>query len=388
MRTYAEPGPVEPRLRLAKRLQVGPALAAGPLNYRPELDGVRAIAILLVLGFHAGCPLLPGGFIGVDVFFALSGFLITSILTAEIGSTGTLNYRRFLIRRFLRLLPAFWLMVGLYLAATALSANRWTHFGDAAIALTYTANFVRAAGVGRPGLLGHTWSLAVEEQFYLCWPLLLLLLTRFTRSPGRRALAAAGLACASFLHRNICLCFADATFARIYNAPDTHADGLLFGCAAGILAQSVRWRAPASFSLGWPPVALVGLLALALIGETESTVMSTAGLFTAALLTGSLLVCLVQPHESPIKRALAHPQLVYLGKISYGVYLWHFPIMKLLQTSGRDWEFVLIVGSGLSMLAAAVSFRVIEQPFLELKKRFEFRPPVEAAPPQPVRRSA
>jgi Predicted acyltransferases len=125
-----------------------------------------------------------------------------------------------------------------------------------------------------------------------------------------------------------------------------------------------------------------------LIGETESNVMSTAGLFAGALLTASLLVCLVQPHEAPIKRALAHPQLVYLGKISYGVYLWHFPIMKLLQTSGRDWEFVLIVGSCLSVTAAAVSYRFVERPFLELKKHFEFRPPVETAPPQPIRRSA
>jgi peptidoglycan/LPS O-acetylase OafA/YrhL len=202
------------------------------LGYRPALDGLRAVAVLAVLTYHVGW--IPGGFLGVDVFFMLSGFLITTLLCEEHARTGTISIRRFYVRRARRLLPAlvlFLLICGGILFVTRPSAFWPTLGGNLLGVLSYGANWLIIYWRGL-GVFGHTWSLAIEEQFYLAWPLLLLGLLR----GARPRLIVAGLvtAAAGSLAWRLALALDGASFARLYAATDTHADGLLVGAALAV----------------------------------------------------------------------------------------------------------------------------------------------------------
>src|SRR5262249_10444122 len=226
------------------------------LGYRPWLDGLRGLAILMVLAFH--CRLLPGGSLGVDIFFVLSGFLITSLLVEEWERRGTISFKHFYLRRALRLLPAFLLT----LLACAVAIWIWgsreelaTLGRESLVAICYISNWPALHQVGMPHL-GHTWSLSLEEQFYFLWPLLLWLML-WLRLPRRRLIAVlvAGIvACAVLrftLYRLNCVPGPEkaANVLRLYMGLDTRADALLVGCVTGLLAcwnwlpTSSRFRA-------------------------------------------------------------------------------------------------------------------------------------------------
>jgi peptidoglycan/LPS O-acetylase OafA/YrhL len=219
----------------------GAASGQQRFQYVPALDGLRGLAVVVVMIYHAAPELLPGGFLGVELFFVLSGFLITSLLLKEHDRSG-IQLGRFYMRRALRLTPALIVMLAsvVLLSWVALSGDAFRNtVSDAAFSLTYIFNWVRASDPGRSSFLGHTWSLCIEEQFYLLWPLLLPAITmigRRDRLTERLLVAVAAIV----LWRMVLSNFASPM--RIYNGLDTRADGLLLGCALGAAIHDGRLR--------------------------------------------------------------------------------------------------------------------------------------------------
>jgi len=318
------------------------------LGYRPALDGVRGIAILLVLVYHAG--LIPAGYYGVDVFFVLSGFLITTLLLEEHGGTGRISLAAFYGRRARRLLPA----VGVMLAAAAsvyvgLGQFDLPLLGYLAACLFYVANIVRASGHMFPPGLGHMWSLAQEEQFYLLWPPLLILALR--RYSLRRIAIALAAAIAIAVAWRGYLTAVDGPTARVIMAPDTRADALLVGCLLAVARmqgfQPGRLLRPA----GLAALAAVIAASLTVWGLTPMLLIGRPGI---AIVT-ALVVAVAVEQRSLLARLLSFAPLVRLGVVSYSLYLWHLFAYNVVQ----DVPLKL----ALALLLAAGSYRYIEQPF-------------------------
>ena len=347
------------------------------LGYRSELDGLRGISILLVLGLHFVPRLFPGGYFGVDIFFVLSGFLITSLLLQEWSTRNSINLKDFYIRRALRLGPA----LGVYLLAlgayafiflTRQSAHEvytgilWT--------LSYVSNWVMALKPNQPlSILAITWSLAIEEQFYLMWPLLLtgLLAAKLQR---RSILIALALGVVFVAVYRVLLWHAGASPRRLYYGTDTHADGLLLGCLIGCL---VSWgRIPQSKTIG-RIVNSLALISFLFIGYLVATTTSHdpilyRGLFSlASLAIATMLLALLKYPAALATMILRFRPLVWVGRISYGLYLWHWPVRGLVFGKSVQPSIKQIMGAiVLSFTVTALSFYVIEQPFLRWKKRF------------------
>lgn len=347
------------------------------LGYRPELDGVRGISILLVLGLHCTPVLLPGGYFGVDIFFVLSGFLITSLLLEEWSRQGSISLKDFYVRRVLRLGPAlvtYLLLLGAYAFVFLKKENAREIYIGIGLTLSYVSNWVIALKPDfPPGILAITWSLAVEEQFYLGWPLLLSLLLAF-RSRRRLILLVLALGIVSVAVNRALLWETGATVRRLYYATDTHADGLLLGCLVACLAYrdllpKSRWFAA---FMKW--VALASVLfvaALVLSTKHDNPLLYVGGFSLAALAIAVALLTLVLWPAGPATWILRCKPLGWIGRISYGLYLWHWPVRgfvfgKSVQPSSKQ----IIVAIGLSFAIASLSFYLIERPFLSWKKRF------------------
>ncbi len=347
-------------------------LDSSRLAYHPELDGLRGVAILLVLVFHSGCPWLPGGYVGVDLFFVLSGFLITALLLQEWRATGGIALQRFYMRRALRLMPALVFLVACYLAVWGSSPkNRMFHLSESFIVLTYVSNWTSALGMGRPVLLGHTWSLSTEEQFYLLWPPLLIALLRRFR-PSRLLFILALVAAAVMIARPI-LVLLGTPPARIYCGLDTRADALLMGCLLGCAAGTtfLRARRTSILEMLWACLAWGSLAAIAANLSWNSPAMMNWGFSATTVLAGVILLhCLRQPN-SPISQLLRTSVLVRTGQISYAIYLWHYPIVFVLGINdNRPWWVRLIFGGALTFAMATISHLLVEAPFLKLKEKW------------------
>ncbi len=322
------------------------------------LDGLRALAVTAVVVFHAFPGLLPGGYVGVDVFFVISGFLITTLLLREREAEGRIRLGRFWLRRARRLLPALAIVIAvsgawaLLLGGDALAGLSWQVLGAA----TFSSNWLLIAHGGgyfeeaSPELFRTFWSLAVEEQFYLLWPLLLLLVLRLPRRLRAGVLVAAGIASAVVM---AVLASTDAAATRVYYGTDSHAFGLALGAALALAGRPTgRWRVPA---------ALVGLAAVLLLAATLPEPLAyRGGLALAAAATALVLL----GAESPLGRALDVAPLRWLGRRSYAVYLWHWPLLVLLGQTLPDAPAVLIGSAAIagSLAASAVSYRFVELP--------------------------
>ena len=348
-----------------------PAETRGRLGHIRPLDGLRAIAVLLVLGVHAGLPGFRNGGVGVDVFFVLSGFLITSLLLDEHRATGTIRLGAFYVRRALRLYPALLMLVagsitlalvfvhGLHGNAAALSET----LRSTPLALFYTMNVGRASGLTVGGFLDHTWSLAIEEQFYLLWPVVVVVLLR--RRTGRATLGWLALGCAlasATLRTGLGTAGFDAQM--LYNATFSHVDGIFAGCAFAAL----WWRRPDLVRrLAHPVVTAVavgGGAALVAFGGRAGSLLFT---LVAAATVAVLAAVLTRP-SGPLSTALSHPVPVAVGQRSYGLYLYHYPIFLFL---GVPRHLHIAPAFVLSFLAAWISYAVIERPFLRMKRRWE-----------------
>jgi peptidoglycan/LPS O-acetylase OafA/YrhL len=350
--------------------------APGALPYVPALDGVRAIAVAAVLLYHGGVPSVPGGFLGVDVFFVLSGFLITSLLLAELNGSGRIDLRRFWLRRARRLLPAAFLVIAVSVVATALllPADAARTRGDGLASFAYLNNWYQIladrsyfAAFERPSLLQHLWSLAVEEQFYLLWPLALgACLARL----GRRGTVCATLAVAVLSAIAMGVLFAPGEDpSRVYFGTDTHASGLLIGALLAFAWPLRTLRAPP----GRGAVVLLDVAAIAALAALAAAMTHWQDYFPGVYRGGLVLIALA---SAVLIAAVSHPSsrigqglgmLVprWIGQRSYGIYLWHWPVMALTRPdfdlAWSRWALVPLQ-IALTVALAAASYRWVEQP--------------------------
>lgn len=313
------------------------------MTYNPALDGLRAVAVFVVLAFHADAPFAGGGFVGVDLFFVLSGLLITTILKQEHDARGGIGLARFYWRRALRLYPTLLLVLAAFLMVSPSVWPDLPAWRYAAMAAFYVSDYTRAF-LGEPVVLSYTWSLSVEEHFYLLWPLVLPLLLR-RRNPVF-VLAVAYLVSTVWRIVNYSWLGWDATYFRF----DTRMSGLILGCMLAFLpAAKPRYTALALaafiIAVAVPalhrPIGLIGSITLAELGS--------AGLVLYAV------------SDKGRTGFLAAPALVYVGRLSYGIYLWHFPLAYFLR-GWMPWEQALVFTAAFATAAAALTYHLVDMP--------------------------
>ena len=328
-------------------------------------DGLRAVAIGMVVLFHAG--MLPGGWLGVDVFFGLSGYLITRVICVLWSDGRSSPARRFYQRRAARLVPASALLLITYTAITLIAEPDLRHerLISVSAAATYTYNILAAQRymVG----LGHMWSLSMEEQSYIAWPLVLAGCLRRHRPVA--ALTACVLGMVAALTWNATLIQAGAQTARVAFGPDTRVAGLLAGSAVALLAQHARFKTPTGSSC-WilPPGFLVSYLALHLSS------LDVSSYYVWPVITAGLAACclvVLEADQSGIPaRVLALSPFVFVGDISYGLYLWHLPVLEAFFRGHPAPSWSLIVTAiSLSVSIATASRFLLEKPILRWASR-------------------
>ncbi|MBU6312524.1 MAG: acetyltransferase [Actinomycetales bacterium] len=354
---------------------------AGEMGYLPGLDGVRALAVLGVLLYHGDLTWMQGGFLGVDVFFVLSGFLITTLITEEFERSGRINFGKFYLGRARRLLPALLLMlfvVGL-VAAIFYRESAFAYRQDALASLLYVTNWWYIVAdqsyfeaIGRPAFLQHLWSLAVEEQFYLIWPAIAFVLLKWR---GRRAvfyvaIGAALLSTAWMIALSVRNGYPlEADPSRAYFGSDTHVMGLLLGAALamvwrpGRLSRHLTAGAKAIITaLGVS--ALLGVVWFYLQVGEYSPFLYRGGFFVLSAVVCVLIAAASHPGV-PFGPILGAQPMRYIGQRSYGLYLWHWPIFVITRP-GLDvpvtgaWNFALRMA--LTFLVAELSYRFVEIP--------------------------
>lgn len=336
------------------------------MPYSPALDGLRAIAILLVLLFHGRMPGLPGANVGVDVFFVLSGYLITRILLAEHQTAGSLDLRRFYSQRLLRLTPPLLLLLLLYaLFAPLLWPDYYFHVRDWVVVLIYQADLGLVFGMG-PSKLLHAWSLGIEERFYLLWPLALLglLILKSLRVVLAVLLTSVLLV---GLWRMAALQFWDVSSGEAYYRFDMRISGLLLGACLGMWIGN-GLQIPAHLLRGhWLMLAWLVLLSVVLYPTDDRGRLS----FGLPLVEITVLYILLWLHCRPqglLSRTLASPPLVYVGQLSYGLYLFHYPVMEYLKLQ-QPWWLVLSAGTSMAFVIAVFSHHLIERPIRRWRRK-------------------
>jgi peptidoglycan/LPS O-acetylase OafA/YrhL len=346
-----------------------PVANAPHIAYRPGLDGLRAIAVAAVFLYHARIDWLPGGFLGVDLFFVLSGYLITSLLLVEWETRNRIDLRRFWLRRARRLLPALVLVVLASLALAAIFARQdlARTRSDVLGSLFYYANWHQIIAnhsyfnlMGNPSLLQHTWSLAVEEQFYIVWPLLLvpcLVLVGRKRMP---MIVIAGIAASAAL---MWILYKPVDPSRVYYGTDSRAFLLLMGILLALVwpwIERLRRAVPLLELLGI--AALVGTVLLFLQMHEFDPTLYQGGDLAAAFCFVVLIAAVAHPRTG-IGPALGIAPLRWVGERSYGMYLWHWPIIVLVAgVNSRPSPGIVVGEAALVVTAAALSFRFVEEP--------------------------
>ncbi len=341
------------------------------LAYSPALDGLRAFAVVSVMLYHGGTSWAGGGFLGVDIFFVLSGFLITSLLLIEYDAAGRLDLAAFWGRRARRLLPALFLVLvavliyALFLTGQAAAGVR----SDAVATLFYVSNWWFIASGNSyfeqfqdPSPLTHTWSLAIEEQWYLLLPLVLVVvLPRLRRS--KLAWAFAGLALLSALAMAL-LASPQTDPSRVYYGTDTRVQALLIGATLAVmLTPGVLQRLKGA--AGWlAPGALAVMLAFLLLVGDQDGWMYEGGFLVFATLCAVLLASVQAHPQGLVATALAWAPLVWVGRISYGLYLWHWPVYVVLSPvrTGLSGAALLVLRFAVTFALASASYYLVEMP--------------------------
>lgn len=341
-------------------------------SYRPALDGLRAVAVLSVIAYHLDWPATPGGFLGVDVFFVLSGYLITSLLVTERDLHGTIAFAAFWARRARRLLPAALLLlvgVSIYTVTLAPGVQAPDLRGDGLAALLYVANWHLIASeqsyfalFQQPSPLRHMWSLAIEEQFYLLWPLLVGGTLALWRS--RRALAAVCVVGAIASVLVMATTYDAVDPSRSYYGTDSRAHALLVGALLALVLH--RWRPGRSARTLEVAgvVALVGIgWAIARVGHRDAFFYHGGSLLFAGVVA-VLIAAVVEPGRRPLQRLLCWAPLRRVGTISYGLYLWHWPVIVVMTPSrmGIDGLRLDAVRVVTTFAIAVASYVVVERP--------------------------
>lgn len=352
----------------------GPATSAPRLPYLPALDGLRALAVLAVLFYHANLVWLPGGFLGVEMFFVISGYLIASLLLAEWTHRGGIDLKGFWLRRARRLFPALFLLLLLVSTYTLVFLPREAAGlrGDVWSTAAYVNNWYQIFShksyfetVGRPSLLRHMWSLAVEEQFYLVWPLVFGgLMGRLGRKRMLWLVLAGGLVSSLWM---AALYQPDADPSRCYYGTDTRAAGLLLGIALAFVrppgATADPSRGAKLEALGL--AALGTLLGCFLFLHEYHGFLYRGGFLLTGLATAALIAVAVHPGARLLPRWFSWPALRWVGLRSYGIYLWHFPVLMVTRPQlDVPWDGVMLLGLrvALVMVLAGLSYRFVETP--------------------------
>jgi peptidoglycan/LPS O-acetylase OafA/YrhL len=347
-----------------------PVANAPHISYRPGLDGLRALAVVAVFLYHARIDWLPGGFLGVDLFFVLSGYLITSLLLVEWEARNRIDLFRFWMRRARRLLPALVVVVlaSLILASIFARQDLAHTRSDVASSLLYYMNWHLIAAhhsyfnvMGNPSLLGHVWSLAVEEQFYIVWPLILvpcLVLVGRKRLP---MLVIAGIAASATLMWVLYNPGGDPS--RVYYGTDTRAFLLLMGILLALVWPYIeRFKEAVPLLELFGVAALVGTVLLFRNMQDFNPTFYRGGDLAASFCFVVLIAAVAHPRTG-IGRALGVAPLRWVGERSYGIYLWHLPIILLVAgVNVRSSPGVVLAEAVIVLAAAALSFRYIEEP--------------------------
>lgn len=345
-----------------------------PLGYSPGLDGLRGLMTLGVMIAHVDFPEFPGMPVFMDIFYVMSGYFITGLLIKDIQRHSRVNFFQFYRRRFFRLVPPLAAMIVTFLLV---SYAFFPHFDqraiDAAIGFFYVANWWRAFEWPSVEYMGHTWSLAVEEQFYLLWPLTFVILYRCFGFGWRMVAAIMSLALAICAWR-FWLTWHGASFRRLYNGFDTRADALMIGCglAVGLTLVSTEY---------WPvldrvfkrvawPVGVAVLVSTFFVFDYRGRLYYYVGIEAGALLGAILVVILIRPLNTVLHRLLERRELAFLGRIFYAMYLWHFPMFLIFE---RDFHWPVwksaVIGFPLTIAIAVLSYVLIERHFMRTKGR-------------------
>ena len=332
-------------------------------KYLPAIDGLRAVSVIPVISGHGTVPGFNGGSVGVDIFFVISGFLITKILHAELAARDRIDLVQFYARRFVRLFPA------LFLLCIAVSA--WLYFtnGMGAVlrnivpAMTYVSDYTRSR-FNQPDMLAHLWSLAVEEQFYVFYPLLLAVIFRCRNlvNPIHCLLVllfiVIGWRAWLFMH--------DLNVVRIYDGIDTHADGLIIGCILALLPATTLTRLARL-----APISAAALIGWVAFGSWDSPILYLGGFTVFSLCSASLVAATATADDLVISRVLEARWLVLLGRLSYGIYLWHFPLISIFMTIAKvPPQVSVLYAAPASVLLAAVSYYGIENRLMVARVSF------------------
>ena len=348
-------------------------------RYITGLDGIRAIAVIMVLAYHLKLALFKSGFLGVTVFFVLSGYLITGILISEVEEEGTIDLKNFWLRRIRRLVPAVMSMAVVIIfvsavvnriiftkgckdfLASVLGFNNWWQIFN-------KVSYFEAAGVPSP--FTHCWSLAIETQFYLIYPLILLGIYKLVKSReegrAKRGLLFAGvtllLALISVILM-IVLFDPQQDASRVYYGTDTRAFSLLFGALLAILWEyrMVPRRLSASVNMVLGSVSFVVLLVMTIAINGSSNFWYRGGQFVGTILT-VLVIYTVSGRKTWLSRFLSNPVLKWIGDRSYSIYLWHYPIILLISKGIKASWWITLIEIVLSVVLAELSYRFIETP--------------------------
>lgn len=348
-------------------------------RYITGLDGIRAIAVIMVLAYHLKLALFKSGFLGVTVFFVLSGYLITGILISEVEEEGTIDLKNFWLRRIRRLVPAVMSMAVVIIfvsavvnrviftkgckdfLASVLGFNNWWQIFN-------KVSYFEAAGVPSP--FTHCWSLAIETQFYLIYPLILLGISKLAKSRGegraKRGLLFAGvtllLALISVILM-IVLFDPQQDASRVYYGTDTRAFSLLFGALLAILwdYRMVPRRLSASVNMVLGSVSFAVLLVMTIAINGSSNFWYRGGQFVGTILT-VLVIYTVSGRKTWLSRFLSNPVLKWIGDRSYSIYLWHYPIILLISKGIKASWWITLIEIVLSVVLAELSYRFIETP--------------------------
>jgi len=354
-------------------------------NHIPALDGLRGYAVLLVLFCHTDAGWMPGGFIGVDVFFVLSGFLITRILVNEFSKLNRISFPRFYMRRLLRLAPALLLLCLIYLIFVGVSValhispieNPWRlAFREILVSLFYVANWYRAFEY-YPSmyLLSHSWSLAIEEQFYIVWPIFLYFMLRKISCRMVQCIVVGVIIVSIWFYRDQML-YLGYSINRIYHGFDTRLDALLVGCFLALFVSSQIGRfmlvksVVKKFLSVACPLSLVLLIVMSVLIKPYTWQYYTWGLIAIELITAIAVLASVCGSLGAGKWLMENDLLVWIGKISYGLYLWHYPVFRVMLDSGVRQDYVVVFGTLLSIAIAGASYYLVEKRFLMLKDSY------------------
>ncbi len=354
--------------------------ALSRVQHWAALDGMRAFAVVVVMIYHWSRPhVLTGGLFGVDVFFVLSGFLITSLLIGEWDKRGAhISFRNFYARRALRLFPALAAVIVMAVLAVTLAGRlapeRHQTLWGLPWVILYVGNWARIPphDSNGLGLLGHTWSLAVEEQFYLIWPAVFLLIVSKAKSRQWVAVGVASAAAIVWMYR-AALLGAGVSIPRVGGGTDTHCDGLLIGCALAFWLASGAGRAAISKTVTHA-AAIAGtvlVVAAVLLGNDSSAFRIALGYTLVPVATAAVLLDQVTTPLPALRALLSWGPMVWVGKRSYGLYLWHYPIYGIFATFSMSRSAREVTELTLSFVVAAISFEVLEKPALRLKSRFQ-----------------